>query len=30
MAQGFECGDGWFEVVWRLCSDLEPLVRELE
>ena len=29
-ARGFECGDGWFEVVWRLCSDLEPLVTELE
>jgi hypothetical protein len=30
MARGFECGDGWFNIIWRLCSDLEPLVAELE
>jgi hypothetical protein len=30
MARGFEHGDGWFGIVWRLCSDLEPLVVELE
>ena len=30
VAWGLECGDGWFEIVWRLCSDLEPLVTELE
>lgn len=30
MARGFECGDGWFDILWRLCVDLEPLVVELE
>ncbi len=26
----FQCGDGWFEIIWRLCVELEPLVTELE
>jgi len=30
MARGFEHGDGWFDILWRLCADLEPLVTELE
>jgi hypothetical protein len=30
MADGFAHGDGWFNIVWRLCEDLEPLVREAE
>jgi hypothetical protein len=30
MARGFQHGDGWFSVLWRLCLDLEPLVAELE
>ncbi len=30
MAFGFQCGDGWFEILWRLCVNLEPLVMELE
>jgi hypothetical protein len=30
MPFGFQCGDGWFEILWRLCVDLEPLVAELE
>ena len=30
MAHGFEHGDGWFNILWRLCVDLEPLVAELE
>jgi hypothetical protein len=30
MADGFAHGDGWFEIVWRLCEDLEPLVAEAE
>jgi hypothetical protein len=30
MARGFEHGDGWFGILWRLCCDLEPLVAELE
>ena len=30
MTRGFEHGDGWFEILWRLCVDLEPLVTEME
>lgn len=30
MPFGFRCGDGWFDLLWRLCEDLEPLVAELE
>jgi hypothetical protein len=30
MARGFEHGDGWYDILWRLCADLEPLVMELE
>jgi hypothetical protein len=30
MPRGFEHDDGWFEIVWRLCEDLEPLVAEFE
>ena len=30
MPRGFEHGDGWFDIVWRLCEDLEPLVAKLE
>ena len=30
MPFGFQCGDGWYNIVWRLCVDLEPLVTELE
>src|SRR5580704_13157230 len=22
--------DGWFDILWRLCEDLEPLVTETE
>jgi hypothetical protein len=30
MARGFEHGDGWFDILWRLCEELEPLVTEIE
>ena len=30
MPFGFQCGDGWFGILWRLCVDLEPMVMELE
>jgi hypothetical protein len=30
MVRGFEHGDGWFDILWRLCEDLEPLVAEFE
>ena len=26
MPRGFQHGDGWFDILWRLCVDLEPLV----
>ena len=26
---GFECGDGWFDLLWRLCEDLEKLENEI-
>ena len=27
---GFENGDGWFPLLWKLFTDLEPLVEALE
>jgi hypothetical protein len=30
MPRGFEHGDGWFDIVWGLCEDIEPLVKKLE
>jgi hypothetical protein len=30
MSWGFCHGDGWFDILWRLCEDLEPLVGEFE
>jgi hypothetical protein len=30
MVRGFEHDDGWFDIVWRLCEDIEPLVKKLE
>jgi hypothetical protein len=30
MADGFAHGNGWFNIVWKLCEDLEPLVAEAE
>ena len=26
MSWGFTHGDGWFDILWRLCEDLEPMV----
>jgi hypothetical protein len=26
MAHGFTHGDGWFDLVWRLCEQIEPIV----
>jgi hypothetical protein len=28
MPRGFLHGDGWFDILWRLCGDLEALVEE--
>ena len=30
MPWGFAHDDGWFDLLWRLCEDLEPLVAQLE
>jgi hypothetical protein len=30
MPWGFTHDDGWFDILWRLCEDLEPLVTEFE
>jgi hypothetical protein len=30
MPRGFTHDDGWFDILWRLCVDLEPLVTEIE
>ena len=30
MPFGFCHGDGWFDILWRLCEDLEPLVAATE
>jgi len=30
MPRGFAHDDGWFDILWRLCKDLEPLVARLE
>lgn len=26
MAFGFECGDGWFDLIWKLCEDIEKML----
>jgi len=26
MPFGFECGDGWFRLIWELCEAIEPRV----
>jgi hypothetical protein len=28
MAFGFECGDGWFQLIYDLCSDIESICKE--
>lgn len=25
MPFGFECGDGWFDIIWRLCENIDSL-----
>jgi hypothetical protein len=30
MPRGFTHDDGWFDTVWRLCGDLEPLAAAFE
>ena len=28
MCWGFECGDGWFDILWEASSKLEPLIKK--
>lgn len=30
MPRGFTHDDGWFDILWRLCEDLEPLIAKFE
>jgi hypothetical protein len=30
MKWGFECGDGWYKIIWELFERLEPVVAESE
>lgn len=30
MDKGFRCADGWFQLIWDLCSQLQPLSAEFE
>jgi hypothetical protein len=30
MSRGFQHRDGWFDLVWRLCEQIEAVVDELE
>ena len=29
MPFGFECGDGWFQLIWDLCEDIEKILNEV-
>jgi len=28
MAFGFDCDNGWFDIIWKLCEDLEIIIKE--
>jgi len=28
MQRGFECGDGWFDLIYKLAQDIETVARE--
>jgi hypothetical protein len=30
MAFGFECGDGWFQLIWDLCEKIEEELKNIE
>ena len=30
MPRGFEHDDGWFDILWRLSEDFEPMVAQFE
>ena len=29
MGRGFECGDGWFQLIYELCTSIEAQAREM-
>lgn len=29
MQRGFECGDGWFDLIYKLSQDIEAVAREI-
>lgn len=30
MCFGFECGDGWFDLIWELSEDIEKILKDVE
>jgi len=28
MAFGFECGSGWFNLIWSLCEDIDRIIKK--
>jgi len=30
MAFEFECNNGWFDLIWKLCEDIEKVLKENE
>jgi hypothetical protein len=30
MSWGFACGNGWYDIIYRLCERIEPLVASLD
>lgn len=30
MSEGFLCGDGWFDIVWKLSERLEAMIHEVD
>ncbi|MHB1301488.1 MAG: hypothetical protein ACYCY8_11565 [Burkholderiales bacterium] len=28
MSWGFDCGDGWFDLIWKLSGDIEDVARK--
>jgi hypothetical protein len=29
MCWGFDCGDGWFDIIWNLSSKIEPIIERI-
>jgi hypothetical protein len=30
MPFGFDCGDGWFDLIWNLCEEIEEILPKLD